>query len=212
MFLVKDLGLAEYSRAYEIQKKVLLEVINGASDTLILCEHSPVFTLGRLAAEKNFLFDREDIKKKGAQIVRIDRGGEVTFHGPGQLVVYPILNLGHWRKDLKWYMEQLEQVAIDLLGYFDILADRIAGRRGVWVGQKKIASIGVGVKKWVSFHGMAININTDLSYFSMVKPCGLDVSMTSLAELKKQAIDMAQVKKEAVLLFERQFDLVFVKR
>jgi lipoate-protein ligase B len=118
----------------------------------------------------------------------------VTLHAPGQLVIYPILDLRIRGKDLKRYLFLLEQVAIDFLREFDILADRILGKTGAWVGDHKVASIGIGVKKWVSFHGLAINLNTDLKLFELIKPCGLDVEMTSVAHLRKAPVDLSAAK------------------
>lgn len=197
----------DYDQAYRIQQETLQGVIKAGCHTLILCEHSPVFTLGRLAIEENFLFSKSTIEKRGAKIIRIDRGGEVTFHGPGQLVVYPIFDLQDFGKDLKLFMNELEQVAIDLLHHFDIVANRFPGQRGVWVKDQKIASIGIGVKKWISYHGMAININTDLRYFSMIKPCGLDVPMTSMSALKGQEFDLNSVKEQMIKCFCDHFQL-----
>jgi len=204
---VKDIGLIDYEEAFLIQKQTVSEVIQGQSDTLLLCEHPVVFTLGRLADERNFLIPPKDIESRGMKILAIDRGGEVTLHGPGQIVTYPIFNLNHFRRDLKHFLYKLEQVAIDLLQDFDIVARRISGQRGVWVGQEKIASLGIGVKKWVSFHGMAINVNTDLNLFSMIKPCGLDVKMTSISKLIGKSVDMKDVKEKIVRNYCRNFDL-----
>lgn len=208
---IKDLGLIDYQEAYRIQQETVQKVIDGESHRLILCEHHPVFTLGSLADEKNFLFSLSAIEQNGARILKTNRGGEVTFHGPGQLVVYPIFRLANFGKDLKVYLNQLEQVAIDLLQHFGIVANRISGQRGVWVGRDKIASIGIGVRKWVSFHGIGINVNTDLKYFSMIKPCGLDVAMTTMAKLKGNRIDMKGVKEKTVEYFGRQFNLEWKK-
>ncbi len=204
---LNDLGLIDYSEAYRIQQETLREVIQGGHQCLIICEHYPIFTLGRLATEANFLLSKDDIENRGAKILRINRGGEVTFHGPGQLVVYPIFCLESFGKDLKAFMNKLEEVAIDFLRRFDIVASRFPGQRGVWVGQQKIASIGIGVKKWVSFHGMAINVATDMTYFAMVKPCGLDVRMTSVSLLKNQNISINEVKNQLVECFCDHFRL-----
>lgn len=204
---IQDLGLIEYSKAYAIQKEWVHKVIEGHEPVIILCEHLPVLTLGRLASQENFLIPQAMIEQKGIQILDIDRGGEVTLHSPGQLVVYPILDLRNYGKDLKRYLYRLEQVAIDLLKDFDILADRFSGRTGAWVGLKKIVSIGIGVKKWVSFHGLAVNVNTDLTLFNLIRPCGLSVQMTSIAKLKKEKIDMALVKERLVERFCHHFDL-----
>ena len=206
---IKDLGFIDYVTAYQVQQDTVKEVIEGAPHTLLFCEHAPVFTLGRLATEANFLLSQAEISKKNIAIARIDRGGEVTFHGPGQLVIYPILRLSDFGRDLKRYLSKLEDAGIELLKHFDISAGRAPGKTGVWVESRKIISLGVGVKKWVSYHGMAVNVNTDLNYFSMIKPCGLDVQMTSILQLKKQRIPLDLVKEEAIKSFEKVFDLSF---
>ncbi len=204
---VLDLGLIDYEKAYTLQRNFVDEVIGKKENIILLCEHTPVFTLGRIATEENFLLTSDEIKQSGAKVLRVDRGGEVTFHGPGQLVVYPIFQLTDFGKDLKLYMGQLEQVAIDLLRYFGIVADRILGQRGVWVGQEKIASIGIGVRKWVSYHGIGINVNTDLKFFSFVRPCGLNVRMTSISKITNKSVDMAAVKAKAIECFAKNFHL-----
>ena len=209
---VKDLGLIDYEEAFQLQKQTVSQVIQGESDTLLLCEHPVVFTLGRLADEQNFLIPQKDIAARGMKIVRIDRGGELTVHGPGQMVTYPIFNLNHFRRNLRHFLYKLEQVAIDFLQDFDIVARRISGQRGVWVGPQKIASLGIGVKKWISFHGMAINVNTDLNLFSMIKPCGLDVKMTSVSELIGHDVDLKDIKERIVKNYCRNFDLRIVMK
>ncbi len=208
--LIKDLGLIEYSTAYHLQQQAVKDVLSNGKNVLFLCEHPPVFTLGRLATEDNILAASNEIQEKGATVVRIDRGGEITFHGPGQLVIYPIFDLNYFGKDLRVFMGKLEQVAIDLLQHFGIVADRIKDRRGVWVGNQKIASIGIGVRKWISFHGMAVNINTDLQFFSMIKPCGLDVEMTSVGKITSQRVDFKEAKEKTAELFCRHFALDLV--
>ena len=208
---IDDIGIVDYLLAYERQKDAVQSVIAGGTNTLIICEHPPVFTLGRLATEENILLSKDAIEKKGIRILRIDRGGEVTFHGPGQIVAYPIFQLNHFGKDLRLYMAKLEQVTIDLLQHFGIVANRIEGQRGIWAGKKKIASIGIGVRKWVSFHGMAVNVNTDLNFFSMIKPCGLNVEMTSMAELLGSGMDLSDVKRKMIHCFGKNFDLEFIK-
>ncbi|OGX39889.1 MAG: lipoyl(octanoyl) transferase [Omnitrophica WOR_2 bacterium RIFCSPHIGHO2_02_FULL_50_17] len=203
---VQDLSLIDYAATYRIQKECVERVIAGGAQTLLLCEHLPVITLGRLAKEANVL-SREAIASKGIRIISVDRGGDVTLHSPGQLVVYPILRLENFKKDLRWYLHQLEQVAIDLLMTFGIVADRIPGKTGVWVDGEKIASIGIGVKKWVAFHGLAINVCTDLEVFDLIKPCGLDIRMTSMTRLKGEPVDMGGVKERLVECFSRGFGL-----
>lgn len=205
---VRDLGLIDYDAAYRIQKEAVARVIQGGCPVLLLCEHPAVITLGRLAKETN-VFSREAIAVKGIRIVSIDRGGDVTLHAPGQLVAYPILNLAAIRPDLRFYLYQLEQVAIDLLMSFGIVADRISGKRGVWVGDEKIVSVGIGVRTWVTFHGLAINVCTDLALFNLIKPCGLDVQMTSMARIKGEPVDIGEVKERLVECFSRGFGLKF---
>jgi len=207
---VKDLGFIDYSAAYAIQQETVKSVIEGGPHTLLFSEHPPVFTLGRLATEANFLLSKGEITKNKIDIVRIDRGGEVTFHGPGQLVIYPILRLTDFGRDLKAYLKKLEIFGIELLRHFGVTSGPMPEQRGVWAGRDKIISIGIGVRKWVSFHGLAVNVNTDLKYFSMIKPCGLDVRMTSLSRLKGEKIDLTLVKEETVKCFARVFDLSFL--
>jgi lipoate-protein ligase B len=140
------------------------------------------------------LADSRELERRGIDLLRIDRGGEVTLHAPGQLVIYPILRLERFHQDLKDYLLKLEELVIDLLRDFGIVANGLAGNRGVWVGERKIASIGIGVKRWVSFHGLALNVNTDLKLFTLIRPCGLTVEMTSLNQLLGREVDMGQLK------------------
>ena len=204
---VKDLGLIDYKRAYILQKECVDELLGGGFQSLLLCEHPVVLTLGRLADEKNNLISEDELIKRGIKVHHIDRGGDITLHAPGQLVIYPIWNLTDFGKDLRCYLHRLEQVAIDLLGDFDIVVSRLSGQTGVWAGERKIASIGIGVRKWISFHGLAINVNMDLDLFSMIKPCGLDVEMTSISEIKKKTVHMQKVKERIVDHFCRNFRL-----
>ena len=206
---LRDLGRIGYSAAYELQRQCMAEVMAGAPDTVLLCEHPPVITLGRSAKREHVLSPAE-IKRCGIDLKTVDRGGDVTLHIPGQLVVYPIFNLKNHRQDLGLYIRQLEQVAIDFLGDFAILADRWPGYTGVWVDQRKIASIGIGVRKWITYHGMAININPNLEYFSLIKPCGLNITMTSLSDILRQTVDFDEVKKRFMKYYiERHQDMFF---
>ncbi len=178
--IIEDWGLIDYSLAYERQKKYVHSVIMGRADHLIFCEHPAVLTLGRMTKPENLLCSHLGIEARGVVIREVDRGGDVTLHAPGQLVIYPIFNLNKRKRDLKIYVARLEQVAIDLLKDFGILAISIPGQRGVFVGDDKIVSIGVGVRQWVTYHGLGVNVNTDLSLFDLIKPCGLNVRMTSM--------------------------------
>lgn len=206
----KDIGLTDFSQACQLQKKLVNEVMDGGLDILLLTEHRPVLTLGSIATESNILLPKDRIKAQGIEMARVDRGGEVTFHGPGQLIIYPILNLNKFGRNLRLYLSKLEQVAIDLLRYFDIVANSVDGRRGVFVGPKKIASIGIGVRKWVSYHGIAINVNTDLRYFSAIKPCGLEVEMTSMERILGKPLSMDRVKKQTLNCFCNVFGLKII--
>ena len=181
--IVEDWGLVDYAEGLERQKKRVQSVMAGEADHLVFCEHPPVLTLGRMTSPGSLLYQREEIERRGVMITAVDRGGDVTLHAPGQLVVYPVFNLNKHGRDLKAYLEKLEEVAVDLLKNFGILAISISGQRGVFVGSDKIISIGVGVRKWVTYHGLGINVNTDLSLFELIKPCGLEVRMTSMQKL-----------------------------
>lgn len=200
-----DLGIIDYSQAYDIQKQAVAEVIAGGQERVFLCEHPAVLTLGRMADKRFILATQQDLTQKGIQVLDIDRGGEVTLHAPGQLVVYPVLDLSRRGKDLHAYIRQLEDTVVEFLKEYDISSRRDPGKTGVWVETKKIASLGVGVKRWVSFHGIGINISTDLKLFSLIKPCGLEVEMTSLERVCAKAVDMQDAKKRFAAGFQRVF-------
>ena len=197
--------MVEYAQGLGRQRELVQKVIEGAGDHLILCEHPAVLTLGRMTNPDSLLYQREDIEAHGVTITSVDRGGDATLHAPGQLIVYPIFNLNKHGKDLKAYMEKLEELAVDLLKNFGILAISISGQRGVFVGPDKIISIGVGVRKWVTYHGLGINVNTDLSLFNLIKPCGLNVRMTSMQKLKGHLVPMKVVKINVIELFQKNF-------
>ncbi|MBF0570411.1 MAG: lipoyl(octanoyl) transferase LipB [Candidatus Omnitrophica bacterium] len=203
--IVEDWGLIKYADGYERQMQCVGKVAAGAKDHLILCEHPPAITLGRMTNQASLLYQPKDIEERAVTITTVDRGGDVTLHAPGQLVVYPIFNLNNHGKDLRIYMQMLEEVAVDLLKNFGILAISIPGQRGVFVGPDKIISIGVGVRKWVTYHGLGINVNTDLSLFDLIKPCGLNVRMTSMQKLKGHAVLIKDVKTKAVEQFQKYF-------
>ena len=185
-----DLGLTGYKEAYKIQREISGEVADGIrEDTLIITEHKSVITIGR-AGSRNNIF-----KTEGIEVLNIDRGGDVTYHGPGQLIAYPIFKLKSKAKDIHGFLRFLEEVGIDFLSKYGIKAEAKFGLRGIWVKDKKVGSIGIGVKKWVTYHGMAININPDLKPFSFIKPCGIDgVKITSLEALLKERVDIEDAK------------------
>lgn len=195
-----DLGLIDYAEALARQEALVQQRCAGAGeDTLFLLEHPPVFTLGRGADERNVLTPGH------TPVYRVSRGGEVTFHGPGQLVGYPIVHLDVCGRDVHAYLRVLESVLIDVLAEFGVQAESRSGLTGVWVKERKIVSIGVGVRRWVAYHGFALNIDPDLSYFADIVPCGLNgVRMTSLAECLGYAVDVTTVKVRTAERFARR--------
>jgi lipoyl(octanoyl) transferase len=206
---VAQLGLMDYTEALDLQKKKVAQRKAGAiPDTLLLLEHPHVYTLGRNARRENLLVSVEWLASRGVQVVETDRGGDVTYHGPGQLVGYPILDLTQHRRDISWYMRSLEEVFIRTAGDFGIEATRSAGAPGVWVGNDKLVAMGVHLARWVTSHGFALNVNTDLSYFDWIVPCGLrDKGVTSLAQLLGRPVDMETVTERVVACFGAVFRL-----
>jgi lipoate-protein ligase B len=196
-----DLGSLEYLYALTLQEDLVRQRCRGeGEDALFLLEHLPVFTLGRGAEEKHLLTPRE------IPVHRVSRGGEITFHGPGQLVGYPLIDLTQHGRDVHLYLRGLESVLIEVLAVCGIPAHREKGRTGVWVNEKKIASIGVGVRRWVTYHGFALNVATDLSYFADIVPCGLvGVQMTSMAEVLHAPVDVVSMKPLVATTFARYF-------
>jgi lipoate-protein ligase B len=174
---VRRLGRTSYADAHALQEQLVEQRVGGEiGDQLLLTEHEPVITLGRGADAK--AFEHLDLP-----VVQVERGGDATYHGPGQLVAYPILALPELRRDLHRYLRDLEQVVIDVLAEVDVVGSRRAGLTGVWIGDKKVCSIGVAVRRWVTWHGFALNLTTDLAAFARFKPCGLDPGvMTNVAE------------------------------
>jgi lipoyl(octanoyl) transferase len=173
-----------YHEAWDFQKKLFDQVVAERSENyLILTEHKPVITLGKTGTLKNLLTDPSLLSSKGIDLVEIDRGGDITFHGPGQLIGYPILDLSQFQKDIHWYLRNIEEVIIQTLHDFGIQAERIAKLTGVWVNNRKICAIGIKVTRWVTMHGFALNISTDLNYFKHIIPCGItDYGVTSILE------------------------------
>ncbi len=181
---VVNLGTVPYEDALELQRALARERISGAipEDMLLLLEHPPVVTLGRSAKARNLISSADFLASKGVELFEVERGGDVTFHGPGQLVGYPIIDLKRHRLDLHWYLRQVEEALIRTLAAYAIPAERNTGFTGVWTKGRKIASIGVHARDWVTWHGFALNVTTDLSYFDLIVPCGIDgVTMTSIA-------------------------------
>jgi len=176
------------------QRRRHQEVRDGADDTLFLLEHSPVVTLGKNSGAKNVLLSPELLARRGIELVETDRGGDVTYHGPGQLVGYPILLLRRDERDVGAYVFALEEILIRTVADFGVTAQRVAGLRGIWVGNEKIAAIGVRIACWTTLHGFALNVNTDLDGFACIVPCGLhDRGVTSLQKVLGKTLDMTEV-------------------
>jgi lipoyl(octanoyl) transferase len=211
---VRNLGVVPYADALALQRQLAEERIAGRiPDTLLLLEHPSVITLGRGTKATSLPLDADALRRRGIEVFEIERGGDVTYHGPGQLVGYPILNLQQHKSDLHWYLRQIEETLIVALAGFGIVAGRNSGYTGVWTQGRKIASIGIHVRQWVTWHGFALNVTTELSPFSLIVPCGIpDVVMTSVErELADEATrsvgaDLPARVRDAVV---RSFALVF---
>jgi lipoate-protein ligase B len=206
---VYSLGLLDYQQAFILQDKLLKERIAGdISDSLLLLEHPPTLTMGRTDDLKNLLVPEAALRKRGVAIYPTDRGGSITWHGPGQLVVYPIIDLGERDMDIHRYIRDLEEVIIGTLQAFSISAAQDTENVGVWVGLEKIAAIGVKIRKWVTKHGFAINVNSDLSHFSLINPCGItDRGVTSMADILGHEVPMMDVREEVIDRFATVFDM-----
>jgi lipoyl(octanoyl) transferase len=208
--VVQDLGRMSYSEALGIQSKFAAERKQGLGvDRLLFVEHPHVVTIGRNGHLENLLAPEEILRRAGIELHESDRGGDVTYHGPGQIVAYPIMDLREWKRDVGAFVRGIEQVLIDALSDFGIAAKRIAKLTGVWTASPttdaKIAAIGVHLSRWVSTHGWALNVTTDLSYFQYIVPCGLAKPVTSMAALGVQA-DAEDVKSALVRRFGQIFD------
>jgi lipoyl(octanoyl) transferase len=205
------LGRVDYEEALELQRHTARDRISGAlpQDVLLLVEHPPVVTLGRATKGKHLIASPEFLRSKGVELFEVERGGDVTFHGPGQLVGYPIVDLKRHRLDLHWYLRKIEEALINTLADYDIVGERNPSFTGVWTNGKKIASIGVHARDWVTWHGFALNVTTDLSYFDLMVPCGIEgVVMTSIAsELGTDDVSMQDVIERVSARFADAFDL-----
>ncbi|MEO7985383.1 MAG: lipoyl(octanoyl) transferase LipB [Gemmatimonadales bacterium] len=191
---VITLGRRRYRPVLEIQRELRQRTIAGEidHDTLLLVEHEPVITLGRGLKPASMPVPAAALERRGVDVLEVERGGDVTYHGPGQLVGYPILDLRRHREDLHWYLRRLEASLIEALDALGVPAERKPGLTGVWTRGRKIASIGIHVKQWVTLHGFALNVTTDLSYFDLIVPCGISgVTMTSVAQELGRSDDSA---------------------
>lgn len=203
------LGQCDYQEAYQLQKQFLCRRIGGRiPDTLILLQHPPVITVGRKGARRNILVDNEVLHREGIPVYNTDRGGDITYHGPGQIVGYPILDLNQHGRDVHKVIYMFEDVIIGLLAGYGIEGTRSPDYPGVWVGSEKICAIGIAVSNWVTYHGFALNVNTNLTHFSYITPCGIsDRGVSSMARLLGGPVDEVKVAEDLVKIFGLVFNL-----
>jgi lipoyl(octanoyl) transferase len=202
MLRITDLGLLTWSNAYALQQRLVAARKAGAiDDVLLFCEHPHVLTLGRNASQKNLLASENVLRQKNVELRETNRGGDITYHGPGQIVGYPVLSLDNIRRDVHWYVRTLEEAMIRASADLGITAFRIPGKTGIWVRppgnipEEKLAAIGVHISRWVTSHGFAFNVSTDLRYFDLIIPCGIaDRKATSLEKLLHRNVALDEVK------------------
>ena len=202
-----DWGRTDYADAFERQRTLVeRRRLDAVSDTLVFTEHEPVYTLGlRKGAEQHLIWQEAELKRQGIRVHRSNRGGDITYHGPGQIVAYPILSLKQ-RRDLHAYLRDLEEVVIRTLAHFELECARRPGKTGIWLDTRKICAIGVAVRTWVTYHGFALNVNPDLHHFRGIVPCGItDGTVTSMAAELGRPIDPTAVKTRLAVEFQGIF-------
>ena len=222
--VVKDLGVLSYEDSWELQKTIFENIIsqkiknrtlkkkNKTDNYLLIVEHKPIFTIGKSGDTSNLLLDTKQLKSKNIEFKKINRGGDITFHGSGQVVGYPILDLDNFFTDIGQYLRTLEEVIISAIGFFGLKGYRINGETGVWVkdklnSDKKICAFGIKASRWVTMHGFALNVNTDLKYFDYIVPCGIsDKGVTSLEETLNKKVTTKMVKQKIYENFARLFN------
>lgn len=208
--VVRDLGLMGYEAAWDVQKEVAETVIAGGPDTLLFVEHPPVLTLGANFHEENLLLTREEYAARGIEVIRTDRGGDVTYHCPGQIVIYPIFDVARHGKDLHKWMRELEETQLYVLHHFGLNGRRFAPHTGAWIGDRKVAAIGVKIRRWVSLHGIALNCENELSDFDLIVPCGIQgYGVTSLSQELGRSVGINEVKLVVTEAFAQVFGLSF---
>ena len=226
MITFKYLGLIDYKKAWDYQQKLFNELINikktnrdlplhkqeELKNYLLFCEHPPVFTLGKSGSENNLLINKKTLEKEKISYYKINRGGDITFHGPGQIVGYPILDLEYFSIGIKQYIYKLEEVIILTLNEYNINAERLKGATGVWLDTshnkkvRKICSIGVRISRWITMHGFAFNVNTNLKYYDLINPCGFtDKAVTSMEKELGEKQNIQEVKNKLRKYFEKLF-------
>lgn len=203
-----DLGLIDYQEAWDLQKDIFNRRHHGEiEDTFFLLEHPHTYTLGKVAEKENLISSESQLKELGVSVYEIDRGGDITYHGPGQIVGYPIIKLSDWKEDTHQYLRGLEEVIIRTCAEYGLTAGRNPKYTGVWIGERKIAAIGIKVSRWITMHGFAFNINTDLSYFGGIIPCGIkDKDVTSLQRELDKEINLGEVKNILIEKFAEIFE------
>ncbi|GBD87335.1 octanoyltransferase [bacterium BMS3Abin03] len=203
-----NLGTIDYKEAWNLQKRIFEQRYkNEVDDTLLLLEHSHTYTLGKTADKKNLVGTDEYLKKNNVSVYNIDRGGDITYHGPGQVVGYPVINLNNWERDTHKYLRALEEVIIKTCEDYNLKTGRVPKFTGVWIDDRKIAAIGIKVSRWITMHGFAFNVNTDLEFFNGIIPCGIkDKAVTSLQKELGKEINLNEVKEKLVFHFKELFN------
>ncbi len=211
--LLFDLGLIDYNDAYDLQQNLFEHIrLNPEPGVILILEHVPVITIGSNKNMGNLIISEKRLKEQNIGLVQSTRGGDITLHAPGQVVCYPILNLSSIKKDLTLYVNNLEQVIIDVLDAYKIRGTRVAKHRGIFVSDFKIASIGLRIKKWVTFHGFSLNVNIELKYFNNITACGLkDYPQTSMEKILNKTIPIDDVKEQILISFKKVFDIPIIK-
>ncbi len=224
----KDLGAQSYKEVWDYQEQLLKESVNLKSPSntgdaplpvnyFLFVEHSPVYTLGKSGKPEHVLINEQEREERGIEYFHINRGGDITFHGPGQLVGYPILDLDQFRTDLGWYLRSLEEVIIMTIAEYGLKGDRSPGETGVWLDpevkgkERKICAMGIKSSRWVTMHGFALNVNTDLSYFNHIIPCGIqNKQVTSIEKELGHPVSMEEIKEKLKRNFEKVFEVELV--
>lgn len=202
------LGTIDYAEAHRLQKELQSQRISGqVGDTVLLLEHPPVLTMGRSAKEEHVLAPTEVLEARGISVHEVGRGGDVTYHGPGQLVAYPIIDLKPDHKDVRKYVSSLEETMIRSCADFGLAARRVDGLNGAWIGDRKVGAVGVRISRWVTMHGLALNVSSDLTHFEMIVPCGIqDKDVTSLSAELGRTVDVADVIEPLARHFAEIYD------
>lgn len=208
--LIKCEELIPYHEGLQMQAEAYERVRNGESDgILFVLEHRPVYTIGARGGWNNLLCSEQTLLERGIDVVQVDRGGNITFHGPGQVVAYPVFDLSKLRKSARWYVSSLEQAVIDVLKQYGLEGSRKPEYQGVWIEDRKISAVGVRLKRWISTHGLSLNVTVDKSYFDLMNPCGItEFGITSMED-HRDPIDIDQVKEQLVQSFEDVFQIRF---